>query len=268
MCLIGHYVGASVPLICLGTRVIRGTWINKQQGIWQSFKQQVRELPRRELVAAVSPLALTVIATTTQTYWLPAVAKCFSERYTFIHLTGIVTAGMTVSWFAAKWLHEMGHLCAIKALFTDVNPSIKAFLSGGGECSWGGPGQELSKLGTHFSLNTARSLVAAAGPVAQIITNMLTSLVVYQMWRTAGVVADSSAFIGCMSAFSLLAYSLDKFETREPNQFVSHDFQCICNMSGIPRIHLFAITALLTVVPCCLTTSHLIFRGAMVIARL
>lgn len=243
------YAVSALPLLSLGGHVITRIWHNPGQRIWAPG-----EHPHRELFIALSGtivgVGMTALATATQTHWLPVVKE-------FRHC--IMVFG---SYYLVTWIHEMGHLRTIKALFVDVDPFISiSFLGlGGGNTVMNGPGQILSESGKRFSRDTAISIISAAGPAAELITGIFASVVHYQFRETSQTVADGTAIIGAVALNRIVSYSAGAFGPRQPGQQVAHDFQTIYNLSGISRIRQFAVTAFIALIPAFIVMSHLVCR--------
>lgn len=183
-----------------------------------------------------------------------------SNLSTYFHTPTVLTSSVfTLSVFVGlkaldygkTWIHEIGHLCAMKALFVDVKPSITVSLTGGGECDWGGPARVLSTLGQHFSLNTAVGMVSAAGPLVTVVTGLFASALAYKMskHRNRREIANVFALLSVLSVGSTLYYSMSNLDSINHGVFVGHDFQSMSNLFEIPRISLAALTMLSAIPP-------------------
>ena len=107
--------------------------------------------------------------------------------------------------YPSTWLHEMGHAKMAEALFVDPQTSIEVNPFRGGVMRWR-PGQ-LSELGHKVGRDTARGMVAAAGPVVDMAIAATSFGVGFKMRKEHPLIGRALMGYGIMSVVNDIAYA-------------------------------------------------------------
>lgn len=104
--------------------------------------------------------------------------------------------------------HELCHFLALKALFTDVAPTIEIdpFISG--TTYPNGPMSTLTNFGLKFGLERARLIVVAAGPVGQVISSTISLVSAQLLVKTKPTLGYYTFWTGTMGIAQNTAYAL------------------------------------------------------------
>lgn len=137
------------------------------------------------------------------------------------------------------FLHECGHALAASLLYRNANPEIR-FSFFNGYCRY--DNSKLSELGKHIGPANASALVAAAGPMIDMIALLAITKLSHSNKTVARLLATK--------AFGLSLYALSAFWKCDS----SHDFCNVWSKSGV-----FAYGALTA---CCLATTALVMKNA------
>lgn len=156
----------------------------------------------------------------------------------FLRLCATVAVGAVCSVFPKTYFHELGHVIAFRALFTDVSPSVR-LTAFGGKCVSGGPCDKLTVLGKLFTKKTCHGIVTLSGPLFDLINAGATGMIGQITKQTHPMVSAAMSANALFVLVQVLVYAADFTPSS------GHDFQTMAEIFNMPRKRFIHITALI-----------------------
>lgn len=137
-------------------------------------------------------------------------------------------SGIGLAWVLSPvrvYTHEAAHACVMSILFNNTHPEIilHNFGYSGGACEWGlNEALMMSDLGQMLAYDTSLSLVAAAGPLINILTSLFL----------AATQSNLANGISCSWSMHVVTYAINDFVLIN-NDCLGSDFCTIAEKSGL-----------------------------------